>query len=71
MLSPALRLMLVGHWAQIMKDTVRQRERERGESIDHVFDPNSSQMWKLMFYFPSEKQITKTSGGSFNPWREG
>ena len=25
MLSPALRLMLVGHWAQIMKDTVRER----------------------------------------------
>ena len=24
MITPALRLMLVGHWGQIVKDTVRQ-----------------------------------------------
>lgn len=33
MLSPALRLMLVGHWAQIMKDTVSKVRR--GKPFHH------------------------------------
>ena len=28
MVTPAIRLMLVGHWGQIMKDTVRENVEE-------------------------------------------